>query len=115
MKLWPQFLRVPYFGRKEITDAQIEAEGIVRAGYSDELLSNQAFIDAHNCELDLLLDAMLDADTDTRKGQRRLIALQRRAQELQSLMKHLQAFAGRGRLLKIKQEKEDAKKEREAA
>ena len=108
MKLWPQFLRIPFVGRNAPYDPDGEAQN--RAYFSKEMLNDTAFNDAYQGELDSLVDAMLKMNTDTGRGERALIRIQRRARELQNLIQHLQTFASRGEVLKIKREKEAQKK-----
>ncbi len=101
----PQFLRKPFRGRQQYNEKQARHDALIRAYAATELLDNTAFIDAYQCELDVLVDDMLEIEPDSPDNEMKLLRLHARARELRNLIMHIQSFANQRKVMEIEDEK----------
>lgn len=101
----PQFIRKAFRGRRKYNEKQARQETRQRAWAASELLDNSAFIDAYQCELDILVDGMLEIEPVTVDDEMKLLRLHARARELSNLITHIQSFVNQGKVLKLQEEK----------
>lgn len=102
------YIRKAFRGRGEYDERQAKSDALMRAYAAQELLDNSAFHDAYQCELDSLVDQMLNIEPDTKERERRLLRLHARARELSNLIAHLKTFAKKREVLEIHAEKQAA-------
>ena len=99
-------MRKPFWGRTKHSEKQARHDALVRAYGALELLDNEAFHDAFQCEIDIIVDDMLNIEPDTPDKEAMLLRLHARARELNNLISRLRSFANQRKVIEIQAEKE---------
>ena len=99
-----EFIRRPFKGRGTYEPKRAKQEAISRANYAHLLLNSPAFYDSYQCEIDILVDAMLDIEPVTADSERQVLRIHARIRELNSLIQHLKSFAKQKEVIAMQDE-----------
>jgi len=99
-----EFIRNPFKGRGPYEPKRATQEAIARADYAHMLLHSPAFHDSYQCEIDILVDAMLDIEPVTADLEKQVLRIHARIRELQNLIQHLKSFANQKKVIEMQDE-----------